>query len=70
MVFSIISTLKSLFSGVLVGVPLWLLPTERTWTLNQEQHALVPYLIALVIAVIVFLLSRAKSYEERSAVST
>lgn len=70
LVFSITGTIKSLFSGVIVGVPLWFLPTERNWTLEQDQHSLVPYLVALVIAVAVFFFAHAKSYEERSVVDS
>ena len=66
MVFSITNTIKSLFSGVLVGVPLWFLPTGKTWTLDQEQEALVPYLFVLIIAIVAFMFARAKSYEERT----
>ncbi|MDG2029579.1 MAG: MFS transporter [Phycisphaerales bacterium] len=66
LVFSITGTIKSLFSGVLVGVPLWFLPTGNTWTLEQEQSALLPYLVVLAIAVVVFLFTRARSYEERT----
>ncbi len=44
--------------------------TGNTWTLEQEQSALLPYLVVLVIAVVVFLFTRARSYEERTATGT
>lgn len=65
LVFSITNTIRSLFSGVLVGVPLWFLPTGKTWTLDQEQSALFPYVVVLVIAIVVFIFARTRSYEER-----
>jgi sugar phosphate permease len=58
MFFGLTTAMYLVASGLTVGLPMWSLPEDPTWTVGEVRHALVPYAALIAFGIILFASTR------------